>query len=70
MSNLTINGYAKYVPYVCLADYALARSVGFGMIRTQTISNGAPKCDFRFRKDFITPSGFPPDSLEEFKATE
>lgn len=60
-------GAKKYVPYLCLTDYAMARVFGIGLIRTQTIGNGAPICDFRFKKNFETPSGWPPDNLEEFR---
>lgn len=60
-------GAMKYVPYICLADYAMARAFGNGLIRTQTIGNRAPVCDFRFKKNYETPSGWPPDSLEEFR---
>ena len=60
-------GAMKYVPYICLADYAMARAFGNGLIRTQTIGNGAPVCDFRFKKNYETPSGWPPDRLEEFR---
>ena len=60
-------GVMKYVPYLCLTDYAMAREFGNGLIRTQTIGNGAPVCDFRFKKNYKTPSGWPPDSLKEFR---
>lgn len=60
-------GAKKYVPYLCLTDYAMARVFGIGLIRTQTLGNGAPVCDFRFKKNYKTPSGWPPDSLEEFR---
>ena len=38
-----------------------------GMKITQTIGNGASRCDFRFIKGYQTPIGWPPDDLEEFK---
>jgi hypothetical protein len=60
-------GAKKYVPYLCLTDYAMARVFGMGLIRTQTIGNGAQSCDFRFKKNYQTPSGWPPDNLEEFR---
>lgn len=58
----------KYIPYLCLGDYPTFRSLGIGFTRTQTIGNGAPLCDFRFKKGGATPRGWPPDNLEEFKA--
>ncbi len=57
----------KYIPYLCLGDYPMFRSLGIGFTRTQTIGNGAPLCDFRFKKGGTTPRGWPPDNLEEFK---
>jgi len=46
----TKNNLLKYLPYVCLGDYALFRSLGIGFSRTQTIANGGKLCDFRFKK--------------------
>jgi len=57
----------QYVPYLCLNDYAMAREFGIGLIRTQTIGNGAPICDFRFKRNYETTSGWPPENKEEFK---
>jgi len=61
-------GAEKYIPYLCLGDYPLFRSLGIGFTRTQTIGNGDPICDFRFKKGVTTPRGWPPENLEEFKA--
>ena len=60
-------GAERFVPFICLADYATARASGYGFKRTQTIANGAPVCDFRFIKGGDTPRGWPPDKLEEYK---
>jgi hypothetical protein len=60
-------GAEEYVPYMCLGDYPQFRAFGIGLTRTQTIGNGAPKCDFRFKKGGKTPRGWPPEELEEFK---
>ena len=43
-------GKSEYLQYVCLGDYAMFQSYGMGFTRTQTIANGAPLCDFRFKK--------------------
>ena len=59
-------GAAEYLPYVCLGDYALFRSLGVGFSRTQTIAHGAPKCDFRFKRKGRTARGWPPEGLEEW----
>lgn len=60
-------GAEKYVPFLCLGDFAQADVFGFGFTRTQTIGNGAPICDHRFLKSGTTPRAWPPDNLQEFK---
>ena len=60
-------GAEKYVPFVCLTDFALGNVIGFGFTRTQTIGNGDPICDHRFLKNGTTPRAWPPDNLQEFK---
>ncbi|PID84927.1 MAG: hypothetical protein CSB13_10660 [Chloroflexi bacterium] len=56
----------NYVPYACLLDYCMFKSFGLGFERTQTIGNGAPLCDFRFKKVGETAPGWPPETLQEF----
>lgn len=60
-------GAERYLPYVCLSDYPMFRSIGVGLKRTKTIGNGADLCDFRVKRDGITPDIWPPDDLTEFK---
>jgi hypothetical protein len=60
-------GAERFMPIVCIADYAAARSYGYGLTRTQTIGNGAEVCDFRYLKKGSTPRAWPPDNLPEFK---
>jgi hypothetical protein len=60
------HGKEQYTPYMCLGDYPMFRSMGIGLTRTQTIGNGDPICDFRFKKRGDTPPGWPPETLEEF----
>ena len=60
-------GLEKYTPFICLADFAEATASGFGLTRTQTISNGSSICDHRYIKDTTTPRAWPPDELQEFK---
>lgn len=58
----------RYLPYICLNDYATYGAMGVELNRTQTISNGAKICDFRFKvkgKRNIK-EGWPPESLPEF----
>lgn len=60
-------GMEKYVPFLCLADFAEANITGYGFKRTQTLGNNASKCDQRFSKNGTTPRGWPPEKLQEFK---
>ena len=60
-------GAEKYVPLLCLGDFAQGNVFGFGFTRTQTIGNGDPICDHRFLKKGTTPRAWPPDNLKEFK---
>ncbi len=63
-------GYGKYVPYLCLTDYAQFSALGIRMERTKTIGGGNDVCDFRFFKNGKTVQGWPPDQLIEFKNTK
>ena len=58
-------GGKKYIPVFCLSDYANYRALGIGFKRTQILPLGAPYCDFRFKKDWDTPCGWPPEDLDE-----
>jgi len=55
----------RFVPILCLTDYANYRSLGVGFERTRKLATGDSFCDFRFIKGHITPKGWPPDVLEE-----
>lgn len=50
-----------------MSDYAMFRALGVGFKRTKTIAINCDVCDFRFVKDYQTPKGWPPESLEEFR---
>jgi len=43
-------GCEEFAPYVCMSDIALSDAMGWGLIRTQTLADGCPHCDFRFKK--------------------
>lgn len=60
-------GAEKYIPWLCLTDYAQANTFGFGFTITQTIKNGDPVCDHKFLKKGTTPRAWPPDKIQEFK---
>jgi len=55
----------KYVPIFCLSDYASYRAFGIGFKRTRNLVLGASVCEFRFKKDWKTPRGWPPEDLDE-----
>lgn len=63
-------GAEQYIPYLCLGDYAMFQALGIGFTRTQTIGNGAPKCDFRFKKGGETVRGWPPEGLDEWEGND
>jgi len=44
------HGGEAFAPYVCMSDIALSEAMGWGLIRTQTLADGCPHCDFRFKK--------------------
>lgn len=58
---------AEFLPYICLGDYPMFRKLGVGFYRTKTIGNGGDFCDFRFKKGVKTQTGWPPDTLFEWK---
>ena len=43
-------GAAEIAPYICLADITGSRAFGWGLTRTETIAQGASRCDFRFKR--------------------
>ncbi|WP_232286114.1 L-2-amino-thiazoline-4-carboxylic acid hydrolase [Solidesulfovibrio carbinoliphilus] len=44
-------GVAEVAPYYCLNDFLASRAQGTGLVRTGTIAQGAPVCDFRYKRD-------------------
>lgn len=43
-------GAKEFAPYVCMSDIALSDTLGWGLIRTETLADGCQRCDFRFKK--------------------
>ncbi len=41
---------SELAPYVCLNDFLKSRTYGTGLRRTQTLAQGDPRCDFRYRQ--------------------
>ena len=59
------HGAERFVPIICLLDYASFGSLGVGFKRTRKLSTGDSFCEFRFKKGLRTPRGWPPDDLGE-----
>lgn len=59
-------GYADFLPYVCLIDYAIHMGLRVRLERNCTLGNGAESCNFRFIKKGKPIQGWPPNGLEEF----
>jgi len=60
-------GLEEFTPYLCLTDYAFWRAIGIEATRTQTIANGASRCDFKYiRKGSNGQPGWPPESNPEW----
>ena len=55
----------RYTLIFCMSDYATYKAFSIGFKRTQNIVLGASRCEFRFKKDWETPRGWPPEDLEE-----
>ncbi|MBN1533181.1 MAG: L-2-amino-thiazoline-4-carboxylic acid hydrolase [Spirochaetes bacterium] len=61
-------GAEKYLPYLCLLDYPLFKMMGIRLMRSETLGNGASRCDFRFGGNRPPVEGWPPESVEEYRA--
>ena len=48
------HGGDEFAPYICMSDIVLSEAMGWGLIRTQTLADGCPYCDFRFKKGAVT----------------
>ncbi|MFC1452157.1 L-2-amino-thiazoline-4-carboxylic acid hydrolase [Verrucomicrobiota bacterium] len=48
------HGGKTFAPFVCMSDIALGEAMGWGLIRTQTLADGCPHCDFRFKQGAVT----------------
>ena len=59
----------EIAPYVCATDQPISELMGWGLTRTMTLSEGAPKCTFRFKRGGKTNVLVPP-SLQAFVESE
>ena len=48
------HGGEEFAPYICMSDIVLSESMGWGLIRTQTLADGCTQCDFRLKKGAAT----------------
>ena len=60
------HGAEKLSRYMCLSDYIVSKAFNRGLVRYNTIAEGAEKCDFRYKKGretFVYPlrKGWPPN---------
>ncbi len=55
-------GADELTPFACLTDFATSKALGWGLVRTMTIAEGAEKCDFRFKRGRETQQGWSPSS--------
>ncbi len=51
---------SELAPYLCPVDILYSETLGWGLRRTQTLAEGASKCDFRFKKGGRTNVTVPP----------
>lgn len=54
----------ELAPFICATDYRISERLGWGLIRTMTLAEGYPKCDFRFKKGGPTRVTMPEALLE------
>jgi hypothetical protein len=60
-------GYEKYLPIICLLDYATFDFLGMKLERTMTLGNGCEKCDFKVFKNGNNVPGWPPNNHIEYR---
>ena len=47
---LQAQGAGELAPYLCTVDRLYSEAFGWGLTRTQTLAEGYPRCDFRFKR--------------------
>jgi hypothetical protein len=60
-------GMKKYMPYICVGDFAVSKVLGTGLQRTQTLFCGGTCCDFRYRKGGVALEPLPFENLPEYQ---
>ena len=60
-------GAEKYMPYMCVGDFAISKALGTGLTRTCTRFFGGKFCDFRFKRGRDALKGLSFEELPEYK---
>jgi hypothetical protein len=60
-------GATEYMPYICVADFAMSRALRTGLTRTQTIQYGGECCDFRYKHNHLGLAPLPLEDLPEYR---
>ncbi len=60
-------GLEKYMPYICVGDFAVSDAIKTGLFRTSTLFFGGTCCDFRYKENYKALSGLPINKLPEFQ---
>ena len=47
-------GGEEFAPYICMSDIALSDARGWDLIRTETLADGCPHCNFRLKEGGAT----------------
>lgn len=56
---LAKQGAAELAAFICTGDILYSEAFGWGLMRTQTLAEGADRCDFRFKRGGPTKIAFP-----------
>jgi hypothetical protein len=57
---LAKQGAPELAPFLCPVDILYSEALGWGLMRTTTLAEGAEKCDFRFKRGGPTKIAVPP----------
>ena len=60
-------GAEKYLPLQCMIMMRQASIFGYGLFRTQTLTMGAPTCDYRYAKNLKTPQKITEEEVTYYK---
>jgi hypothetical protein len=57
------HGAEEFLPFYCFLDFAVSAVFGLGLTRSQTLANGDPICNHRFKRGGRTGCSWPPPFL-------